>query len=275
MEKSKRCLTRLSPPGTNAEPGIGTNAAKVVNDCIHSSRVKEMGVCLLKKNGNVAEEDISSGIFLSADRLGEDEVKKFQNKLARAIIVFLELLHLLIARNRDLLLSVIQEKRKEQPNGPPPPTGGASRAQTSASMAGQSYSTNPRNFARLNSYDGSEKSSGITRSISEDTSRARLPDERRSQMDDQSNAGGASLSAAASVRTDSATLVAVQSELQRSFISLTKSLYPSIAGIMQSETPRWLKQCCLENYFSLGTYRQTRLRKFHFVCCGCVHTMSD
>lgn len=218
-----------------------------------------MGVCLLKKNGNVAEEDVSSDIFLGADRLAEDEVKKFQNKLARAIVVFLELLHLLIARNRDLLLSVI--KKKELPSvGPIPPTAGVVRAQTS-SIVGQSFITNPRIFPRRNSNEGSEgKSSGIGRSISEDPSRNRLLDDRRSQVDDHSYSVASSF-AAGSVRTDSATLVAVQSELQRSFIALTKTLYPSIAGIMQSETPRWLKQCCLENYFSLGTYRQTRLRK--------------
>ena len=74
---------------TSSEPGIGTDAAKVVTDCIHSSRVKEMGVSLLKKNGSAAEEEIGSGIFPSADRLDDAEVQKFQNKLARSIIVFL------------------------------------------------------------------------------------------------------------------------------------------------------------------------------------------
>jgi hypothetical protein len=28
---------------------------------------------------------------------------------------------------------------------------------------------------------------------------------------------------------------------------------------MQGETPRWLKQCTQDNYFSLGTYKQTRI----------------
>lgn len=229
-----------------------------------------MGVSLLKKNGNAAMEDASSDMFLSADRLGEDEVKKFQNKLARSIIVFLELLHLLIARNRDLLLSVIQEKRKEIPAAvpPPPPPGGISRAQSSI-MAAPNFPSNPRSFSRLSSHDGSEaKFAGIARSVSEDPSRTRQPpDDRRSQGDDHSHAAASLASATGNVRTDSAIAVAVQSELQRSFIQLTKTLYPGIAGIMQSETPRWLKQCCLENYFSLGTYRQTRLRKFRRCIC--------
>lgn len=33
--------------GTNADPGIGTDAVKVVVDCIHSSQVKEIGLSLM------------------------------------------------------------------------------------------------------------------------------------------------------------------------------------------------------------------------------------
>lgn len=57
------------------------------------------------------------------------------------------------------------------------------------------------------------------------------------------------------VRTDSA--IAVQSELQRAFISLCKALYKSVQGVMREETPRWFKQSGQDNYFSLGTYKQT------------------
>merc|ERR1712150_287525 len=35
--------------------------------------------------------------------------------------------------------------------------------------------------------------------------------------------------------------------------------YPKIQGILQSDTPRWLKQCAQDTYFSLGTYKQTEI----------------
>ena len=233
---------------------------------------------MLKKNSRVAEDD-GAEYFQSSDRLAEDEVKKFQNKLARSIIVFLELLHLLIARNRDLLLSVIQEKKKENPTGVPPPPSGMSRAQ-SAMTAINGYSPHSNNhnrpaLSRLGSHESVEPKTtgGLIRSVSEDPTRVRSHMDHRpthSQADDNSYAGttGSLSAVAGNVRNDSAIAVAVQSELQRSFITLTKTLYPGISGIMQTETPRWIKQCCQDNYFSLGTYRQTRLRKFWGVCFG-------
>jgi hypothetical protein len=230
-----------------SDPGIGTDAAKVVADCIHSSRVKEMGLFLLKKN--VAEEDMSSDIFQHAERLTDDEVKKHQSKLARTIIVFLELLQLLIARNRDLLLNLIQERRKEP--SMPTPTSGLVRATTGP----PGYPSNPRTLMHLGSHDGSEPKMGAGNSSVAAVEAMR--DDTRSTIEDQSYgslAGGAGIA-----RSDAA--IAVQSELQRSYISLVKALYPGISGIMQSDTPRWLKQCCQENYFSLGTYKHTRTRK--------------
>lgn len=238
--------------GINADPGIGTDASKVVADCIHSSRVKEMGQALLKKSPRVAAEDLSSDLFQSADRLGEDEVVKYQSKLGRAIVVFLELLHLLIARNRDLLLNVIQERRKETPaTAPFPPSTTAGRSQSQTQGA---YASGNRSFARAGSFDGSvdPKDPRIIRSISEEVMRNKLSGDDRSRTggsgggDDHSQSA-ASLAGGAGMRCDSA--IALQSELQRAFIALTKNLYPGISLIMQSETPRWLKQCCQENYF--------------------------
>ena len=220
-----------------------------------------MGLSLLKKNASVTEEVPPSDIFQSADRLMEDEVNKFQQKLARAIVVFLELLHLLIARNRDLLLNVIQERRKETP-AVVPLTQPIVRAQTA--MAQTAFSANPRSLMRPSSFDGTEGRERLSRSVTEHGLRSRHTggdDRSRSHADDQSYSATSLAGGAGNVRTDSA--IAVQSELQRAFISLTKALYPGIHGIMgQSETPKWLKQCCQENYFSLGTYRQTRIRTF-------------
>ena len=60
-------------------------------------------------------------------------------------------------------------------------------------------------------------------------------------------------------RTDSA--IAVQSELQRTFIGLARTIYPLVYSTIRAETPRWLKLACHDGYFSSGTYRQTRICK--------------
>jgi hypothetical protein len=60
--------------GTNQDPGIGTDASKVVADCIHSSHVKEIGLSLLKKNTVLTEGD--SEMATDYGRLGDEEVKK-------------------------------------------------------------------------------------------------------------------------------------------------------------------------------------------------------
>ena len=54
--------------------------------------------------------------------------------------------------------------------------------------------------------------------------------------------------------------IAIQSELQRNFISMAKDLYSMVLGILGRDTPKWLKYACQESYFSSGTYRTTKLR---------------
>jgi hypothetical protein len=80
----------------------------------YSSRVKEMGTSLLRKNTNIDCEEEDDDVTQSHDRLSEDEIKKYQLKLARSLVVFIELLHLLISRNRDLLLDVIQTRKRAE-----------------------------------------------------------------------------------------------------------------------------------------------------------------
>ena len=251
--------------GTNLDPGIGNDAAKVVADCIHSSRVKEMGQALLQKNTNVSEVDDFGDPLHSYDRLSDEDVKKLQLKLARSLVVFMELLHLLIARNRDLLLDVIQERKKLEP-------GGSSayhtytRSLTREFVSAANSEATPRSFARKRSigpasYDSASSQDG-GRSRGEESARSH-PLHLRSRSasgDDYGTGSGSTAGHTEKVRTDSA--IAVQSELQRAFISLAKALHTMILGIMgTSETPRWLKLCCQENYFSAYTYRQTKIRK--------------
>ena len=112
----------------------------VVVRSIHSSQVKEIGVslmnvsellffglvtsaeikltivsCVLQKVSGEDEKNPMSDFALdSYDRLSDGEIGKLQLKLARLIVVFFELLHLLITRNRQRLLDVMQERKKTE-----------------------------------------------------------------------------------------------------------------------------------------------------------------
>jgi hypothetical protein len=282
----------------SSDPGIGIDAAKVVSECIHSSRVKEMGVSLLKKNANVEEED--DDFIQSYDRLSEEEIKKYQLKLARSLVVFMELLHLLIARNRDLLLDVIQTRKKQDPGstrnngretslgsfntlgramsamsreisipGTLPSSGGErSRHDPLPSSGGERTRHEPRHERRGSAAAESTSSDG-GRSREEYSSASHS--KRRSDGEEYSGAyssgtmGSFKDPGTERFRTDSA--IGIQRELQLAFISLAKDLYPMIHGILESDTPRWLKQCCQDNYFSAYTYRQTKIRKLNRMFC--------
>jgi len=284
--------------GTNSDPGIGTDAAKIVADCIHYSHVKEIGMVLLKKNSDLIEGDSVSDFLVDYDRLTEDETKKLQIKLARLTVVFIELLHLLIARNRDILLGVIQERKKGDTieGGGSGSAGGSSRGgygraislgdaaerrhrsrhhhrNDSGVDAGSMASLPARDahrrgqsaeagFHQRNLTEGARSEElrpprhhHLARNQSDDVNHRQQLHSRVHSDDNQSYASA--MSATGGVRTDSA--IAVQSELQRAFINLVKALYPRIHSVMQSETPRWLKQCTQENYFSLGTYKATKI----------------
>lgn len=327
--------------GDSNDPGIGTEAAKVVADCIHSSNVKEMGLALLEKNSGFTEGDSSTDFSLDYDRLTEDEIKKLRVKIARLVIIFIELLHLLIARNRDMLLDIIQERKKSPAQDAPPAPASASSQQGGYSRS-MSFGVNENRTPQLLTYShsltGREQGretptfplpSGRSRDFSAGnaipptllqpplppsypasiapgsvTARSQMTvpsplfesvQQRRGRSISDAGlpllAGGATASTgvgsaastaaavvagagssqpprrgrsgdehsvvSASTRTDSA--IAVQSELQRAFVSLCKVLYPRVQSTLQDETPRWLKQCCQDNYFSLGTYKLTKI----------------
>ena len=259
----------------SSDPGIGIEAAKVVSECIHSSRVKEMGTSLLRKNTNVEEED--DDVLQSYDRLGEDEVQKFQLKLARSLIVFMELLHLLISRNRDLLLDVIQSRKKNEIGSLIPP---------SKHNRDMSLGSHPITNTLLNRGDaslpGTHIPSGdrlrrggsehrrrlsvpveVPSSSTDGRSREDYPVKTRSTNEDYNPNTVGSLKDYGSARARADSAIGIQRELQLAFLNIAKDLWPSIYGIMESDTPRWLKQCCQDNYFSAYTYRQAKMRTFY------------
>ena len=213
-----------------------------------------MGQYLLKKNTNVEEED-EVDVLQSYDRLADDEVKRLQLKLARSLVVFMELLHLMIARNRDILLEVIQERKRGEVTSRHGHTASFSKNDfgTTDARSGRSIVTRQSSMNASDSLcDGRVRDDMTARS-----SHRRMGSSSYAAADDNSSASGFALTDKA--RTDSA--IGIQSELQRAFIVLAKELHPKIAGIMGQDTPRWLRQCTQDSYFSAYTYRQVKIRK--------------
>ena len=75
-----------------------------------------MAQVLLKKYIHPNEEETHSSMYgrMSNDRLSAEEVIENQIRLARGIVIYMELLHLLIARNRDILLRVVKQRRQNR-----------------------------------------------------------------------------------------------------------------------------------------------------------------
>ena len=275
--------------GTNTDPGIGMDAAKVVADSIHLSHVKEMGLALLRNNSDPKEGEKRNEFALDFDRLSDRETKMLQTKMARLVVVFLELLHILIARNRDMLLEVIKERNRAGETSSHRGGPGSSVAASRPSSVMGTFSTHTnesghRHAQSLSSSNLRERHTSVNiahrrgystpteAAKSEGGGRTSRPHHIRAQssVDEHSVR---STHSGTGLRTDSA--IAVQSELQRAFINLTKTLYPKIQTILLSETPRWLKQCSQENYFSMGYYRHTKIPIAEELCLGASDINTD
>lgn len=213
--------------GNQGEEGIGKAATKVVVDCIHSSRIKEIGQTMLKKvtatSDNLRVED-------RPERLSDDKRNEIQCQLARAIVILLELLHVLIGRNRDLLLAIVKAKK---------------RRDGSSTSSHMEFPTSP---SHLSNYDG--------------TNNFRDGVYSGKGHDDFAASAVGSYASNTILSGDNTITLALQRELQFGFISMTNDLKILIQKTIHSETPRWMRLCCQDkNYFPSGAYRQTRIGK--------------
>ena len=235
------------------EPGIGTDAAKVVADCIHYSKIKDMGISLLGHALDSSEEHQNDNYLLEYDKLSSNEISDHQVKLARLIVVLLELLHILIARNRELLLEIINERKRTETESilATPPRGSSNRIMSAPVTDGRRRPPiPPSNTHSFQSETGSLVQQG--------RSRVSLHSRSHTDGDQESYQSGQSVLLQSGFKTDSA--IALQSELQRAFISKVKALYPRLQSILKSETPSWLKPCSQDGYFSSNTYKKAKIR---------------
>ena len=227
-----------------------------------------MGTVLLRKNTGIRQDD--DDVLQSYDRLCEDEVQKFQLKLARALVVFMELLHLLIARNRDLLLDVVQKRKKYGMPKHSRDTNHSSMHKV-LSRGDLSLSTN-RTLSFGRSRRGGEHARRLSFPVEamprEDSSvktRSSNEDYDPGTMGSSKDSGHDRSRSDPALRTDSA--IGIQRELQLAFINISKDLWPMIHGVMENETPSWLKECCQDNYFSKYTYRRAKISKLSICVC--------
>jgi hypothetical protein len=182
-------------------------------------------------------EEMSNITMSMYERLSHEDIENNQKKLARAIVILMELLHVLVGRNRDLLLIALQNRKRRD------------------ASSTESYSDRGNN-PHIPPSPGQQSSTSDGRSFfPDDTYNGRGYDDGTSSM----GFGGASSSSAMD-RTDKA--MAIQRELQRAFISTNKVLQPIIARTIHSESPRWMKICCQDSYFSAGSYRQAKIGEF-------------
>jgi hypothetical protein len=206
-----------------------------------------MGLVLLRQDAYIAEQnDGGYGMIADYARLPDAEVIKLQLKLARVILVFMEILHLLISRNRDLLLEVMEARRR----GEQLSMSGLHRHHHSIGPSTSDNLSRQRGHARRPS-----NGSGVTGHIS-----SAETDFSHRRGDDGSAAASQFNSAYANEQTDKA--IAVQSELQRSFIKLARDLSGTLTLVLEDETPRWLKEVVRENYFTAATYKHAKIRQY-------------
>lgn len=218
--------------------GLNAAAAKLVADCIHRSGVKQIGLTFLSLDVTDDSKNNHQDMYSSYQMLSEEEIEEAQIKLARMIVTFFELLHLLIARNRDVLLTVVQVRKRRA-------RGDSSVASASGSLHG-GYASTPAKGGFM--HTPSRRIRGSSGSVSLSTPYFNNPGSAASHHNTMSGGND---------RTDAA--IGVQSELQRGFTNLLKALYPKLLDTINNEVPRWMRHCCQDKYFSSGAYRRSEI----------------
>ena len=220
--------------------GLNAAAAKLVADCIHRSGVKQIGMTFLSLDVTDDSKNNHQDMYSSYQTLSEEEIEEAQIKLARMIVTFFELLHLLIARNRDVLLTVVQVRKRRA-------RGDSSVASASGSLHGGYASTPAKGGSFMHTPSRRTRPSSGSVSLST-TPYFNNPGSAASHHHMMSGGND---------RTDAA--IGVQSELQRGFTNLLKALYPKLLDTINNEIPRWMRHCCQDKYFSSGAYRRAEI----------------
>ena len=208
---------------TSGADGIGKDGAKVVVDALHRSGVAAMAIKVLtRKKGDGKKES-------------KDDIEG-KKQLCRAIVMFLELSHMLTSKNRELLLAYVsqqKENRQQVSGGLVGGKGGGSDGGKSGGWGAQRSFSSNTNKDSLGAGDGVQ-GGGFGE-----------------EEEDMGGGGQQRLKSA----------IGVQSELQRSFSSTTGTLFPILESWIGGEVPNWILMSSSEGYFSSGSYSNVGIEK--------------
>ncbi|GMH54206.1 hypothetical protein TrST_g8868 [Triparma strigata] len=230
--------------------GIGKDAAKILVDALHQSRICTMAVKVLSSK-SLYQQRSSKRVEVLPDA----EVLTLKRQLSRSMVMFLELLHTLLIKNRELLLAWVARKRAMKAEEP-----GSEdlhlHGRTSHRSVAPSY-----NFGNTVTGVFKNPTAPLNRGTTGSTSGSRTSFTDSVAETEHENEEGTfnpqtTLTPNENLKSD----IGVQSELQRSFSSTTKCLYPLlVTWINEDEVPRWIEMSGMEGYFASSSYKVVKM----------------
>ena len=249
--------------------GIGKEAAKILVDALHQSRICSMAVKVLSSKSLYSQRSNRK-----LEILNEEEIVQLKCQLSRGIVMFLELLHTLLVKNRELLLDwVAQRKLRAEED----------RDTFNSNSNHRSFSHNfgqgimPKFSAshmhrshhgshHSGTYSGTHGTLGSTSSKrSMDEAEANNCNPGEEDMENRGEDGTGRVTLAPGEQLKSA--IGVQSELQRSFSSTTRALYPLLTSWLgEEEVPSWIAMSSADGYFASSSYASVQMsHSIHFM----------
>lgn len=188
------------------------------------------------------------------------QIVKYKKQLARGLVFFLELTHLIIAKNREILLQHLSKVGKgESPHDGAPFGGSMGGGARVAGGSGRYFEpiggSMKAGFSSLiHPMMGGETEGGAAGGGTGGGGGGGTMDSRTSDCSEGVAGGTGGGGGGGGGRTEALrSAIGVQSELQRSFSSNAKALYPLLVRWIGDETPAWINLCSAE-FFQGGSF---------------------
>ena len=255
-----------------------SQAAKILVDALHQSRICSMAVKVLSSKSLYSQRSNRK-----LEVLNEEQIVELKCQLSRGIVMFLELLHTLLIKNRELLLQwVAQRKLHEEQEDRDTfnsnhrsfshnfghgimPKFSASHTHRGSNYGSHHGSHHGSYHSGTYSYSGNlgtQESTSSKRSV--DEVEANNSNHSEEDVENRGEEGTSRATLAPGEQLKSA--IGVQSELQRSFSSTTRALYPLLTSWLgEEEVPSWIAMSSAEGYFASSSYASVQMsHSIHF-----------